>query len=73
MMNTGMMAKTEARGHVVVDGLGTDILQGVLVGSVGLGAAVVGAWVVSCLVAAAITAGGPLALIGSWIAAVTGM
>lgn len=73
MANIGMMARGETRGNVVVDGLGTDILQGLMVGTVGLAAAVVGAWVVSCLVAAVITAGGPLALAGSWLSAVTGM
>lgn len=74
MKNTRMMVKTRTKSNVLVtDGVGTDILQGAVVGLGAMAAGLAGAWAVSCLVAGVIAAGGPIALAVSWFGAVTGL
>ncbi|BCO09602.1 hypothetical protein GF1_19780 [Desulfolithobacter dissulfuricans] len=41
--------------------------------AVGIGAALIGLWGLACFIGGMISAGGPLALIGSWFKAVSGM
>ena len=73
-MKNGQMVKTRTRNSVLVtDGVGTDIMQGAVVGVGAMVAGLVGAWAVSCLIAGVIAAGGPIALISSWFGAVTGI
>ena len=73
MKNT-QMVKTRTRSNALVtDGVGTDIIQGAVVGLGAMAAGLVGAWSISCLVAGHITAGGPIASVTSWFGAVTGM
>ena len=73
-MKNQQMVKTRTRSSALVtDGIGTDIMQGAVVGVGAMAAGLVGAWSVSCLVAGVIAAGGPLALVTSWFGAVTGI
>jgi len=73
-MKNGQMVRTKTRSNALVtDGIGTDIMQGAVVGLGAMVAGLVGAWSVSCLIAGVIAAGGPLALVTSWFGAVTGM
>lgn len=73
-MKNGQMVRTKTRSNALVtDGIGTDIMQGAVVGLGAMAAGLVGAWSVSCLIAGVIAAGGPLALVTSWFGAVTGM
>ena len=72
MINTTSQTK-DLNNAIVTDGVGTDLIQGTAVGVVAMGAGLVGAWAVSCLVSAIIVAGGPLGLITSWVQAVSGM
>ncbi|HIJ78922.1 MAG: hypothetical protein OEY01_07620 [Desulfobulbaceae bacterium] len=58
---------------LVINGIGTDILQGTAVGISAMTIGVIGAWSVSCLVAAVLVAGGPLALVTSWFQAISGI
>ncbi len=60
-------------GLIVTDGLGSDVIQGVVTGAGILTAALVGAWAVSCLIGGVIAAGGPLKLVLGWFQAVSGM
>lgn len=74
MKNQKMMAQAKMRSHsLVTDGIGTDILQGSAFGLGAMGVGLLGAWAVSCLVTGVIAAGGPLAFVGSWFSAVSGM
>ncbi|HIJ77914.1 MAG: hypothetical protein OEY01_01230 [Desulfobulbaceae bacterium] len=71
MKNT---AKTKQLANAIVtDGIGTDIMQGTVVGVAAMTAGLVGAWSVSCLVSGIIAAGGPLGLVTSWFQAMSGM
>ena len=45
----------------------------VIIGSIAAFAGVVGLWSIACLASAMFQAGGPLALVGSWFKAVSGM
>lgn len=58
---------------VVTDGIGNDILKGSAVATGALVVGVVGAWALSCVVAAVVEAGGPLALFNAWIGAISGV
>ena len=74
MKNFSMTTKTRAESSTLVtDGIGTDILQGTVVGTGAMAAGLIGAWSLSCIVAGVIAAGGPLALVTSWFRAVSGM
>jgi hypothetical protein len=57
----------------VTDGIGNDILKGSAVATGALVVGVVGAWALSCMVAAVVEAGGPLALFNAWIGAISGV
>ena len=74
MKNLSMMTKTRAESSTLVtDGIGTDLIQGTVVGTGAMAAGLIGAWSLSCMVAGVIAAGGPLALVTSWFRAVSGM
>ncbi len=71
---TNMMTKSKVKSNALVsDGVGTDILQGSVLGAGAMAAGLIGAWAVSCMISGMIAAGGPIALISSWFSAVTGM
>ena len=73
-MKNAQMVKTKTRSNALVtERVGTDTLQGAVVGLGAMAAGLVGAWSVTCLVAAVIVAGGPIALVASWFGAVTGI
>ena len=73
-MKNAQMVKTKTRSNALVtDGVGTDIIQGAVVGVGAMAAGLLGAWSISCLVAGVIVAGGPIALVSSWFGAVTGI
>ena len=74
MKNSRMMVKTKIKSNALATaGVGTDTLQGAVVGLGAMAAGLVGAWALSCLVAGVIVAGGPVALVASWFGAVTGI
>jgi hypothetical protein len=67
-------SKVQARSRaIVIDGLGTGLLEGVVYGAGLTGAALLGAWSLSCLGGGALVAGGPMGLIGGWFHAVIGL
>lgn len=73
-MKNGQMVKTRTRSTTLVtDGVGTDIMQGALVGLGAMAVGLLGAWSISCLVAGVIAVGGPIGLVTSWFGAVTGI
>ncbi len=73
-MKNAQLVKTRTRSNALVtDGVGTDTMQGAVVGLGAMAAGLVGAWSLSCLVAGVIVAGGPIAIVASWFGAVTGI
>ncbi len=66
-------AKERLGSVLVTDGIGNDILKGGAVASGALAVGVIGAWALSCMVAAVIQAGGPISLFRYWLSAVTGV
>lgn len=60
-------------GSLVTDGIGNDILKGSAVATGALAVGVIGAWALSCMIAAVIESGGPISLFRAWLGAVTGM
>lgn len=58
---------------LVTDGIGTDIVKGGAVATGALAVGVIGAWALSCMIAAVIEAGGPISLFKYWLSAVTGV
>jgi len=73
-MKNAQMVKTRTRSNALVtERVGTDTIQGAVVGVGAMAAGLVGAWSVSCLVAGVIAVGGPIALVTSWFGAVTGI
>lgn len=74
MKDARMMVKSKTRSNgLATAGVGTETLQGAVVGLGAMAAGLVGVWALSCLVAAVITAGGPVALVVGWFGAVTGI
>ena len=74
MTNAGQMTRKQARGKTIVrDGIGTDLLKGTAVGVGAMATGLLGAWAVSCMISGVIATGGPIALVGKWISAVTGV
>lgn len=74
MEEMDMMVKSKVdNSSLVTDGIGTDIVTGSVFGVGVMGVGILGAWVVSCFIGGILSAGGPLAFVGGWIKAVTGI